>query len=169
MASAVYTSANELACAIRVWHSVGIDLYLLDRDGSHTSFVEPMTCPMSAGGLVLHVLDAIATLQTNSRSEAIIRGIADRKSKGLRHTRYAGHGFRWAGTPGRQRKVADDYEQQAIRKIIEWRDIGASWAGIAVHLLRHGITTESGQEWSPDRVRRAYLAWTASRSELTAP
>jgi hypothetical protein len=91
------------------------------------------------------------------RGVAIAEGMARKKEEGRRYCRdAAGYGFKWK----RGKRVPDETEQAVIAKIVEWREkIGCSWYEIAAHLLHCGVTVGStGREWSPSRVRRAYLA-----------
>jgi Recombinase len=60
-----------------------------------------------------------------------------------------------------ERLVANEHEQATIRRIAEMRDSGRSWHRIAATLMREQVKTHSRLEWSPDRVRRAYLRWAA--------
>jgi len=83
---------------------------------------------------------------------------AEKKAAGLKYCARPPLGFRWAGTPGRQRRVVDDYELMIMGKIVEWKEKGYSWYEIASHLLRQRVRTRDGREWSVARCRRAYQA-----------
>ena len=77
-----------------------------------------------------------------------------KKARGLKYCRYAGYGYRWF----RGRRVPDEHEAAVIAKVVEWKQKGYSWYGIASHLLRNRIRTSDGREWSVARCRRAYAA-----------
>ena len=74
-----------------------------------------------------------------------------KKEAGLKYCRYAGYGFRWF----RGRRVPDLDEQQVIKLIVERRRAGHSWYEIAAGLLRQGVQTAGGRDWSVARCRRA--------------
>lgn len=79
----------------------------------------------------------------------------EKKQQGRRYCRYAGYGYRWS----RGRRVPDPQEASTIGRIVTMRDDnGLSWYAIAAQLLREHVVTRNGREWSPARVRRAYLA-----------
>lgn len=45
-----------------------------------------------------------------------------------------------------------------MARIVELRQLGKSWNGIASELLRAKVVARTGREWSASRVRRAYFA-----------
>jgi DNA invertase Pin-like site-specific DNA recombinase len=111
----------------------------------------------------LRTLDVLFAFNACVHGEAIKEGLYVKKLKGERYTNYCGYGWRWQGPRGAQRRVADQSERATIRQIIELRDAGASWSQIALQLLRSGVRTAGGGEWSVSRARRAYLAATRGR------
>src|SRR5262249_60950915 len=78
-------------------------------------------------------------------------------------------GYEWKGREGKHRRAPNAYEQAVMAKIHEWRFSGYSFYQIAAHLLRHGVPTADGREWSPSRVRRAWLAALRQRAGPTEP
>jgi hypothetical protein len=92
------------------------------------------------------------------RSERAMEALEDRRRRGLRSTRHAGLGWRFSGRRGHQRRVPDDAERRVMAKVVEWWEAGYSWFEIARHLLLNKVKTADGREWSPSRVRRAFLA-----------
>jgi DNA invertase Pin-like site-specific DNA recombinase len=116
----------------------------------------------------LQTLDVLFAFNTRVRGEAIREALYVKKLKGGRYTNYCGYGWRWQGPRGAQRRVADQSERATIRQIIELRDAGASWSQIALHLLRSGVRTTAGAEWSASRARRAWLIATRGRSRPDA-
>jgi hypothetical protein len=97
-------------------------------------------------------------MQRAWRSERATQALRERRLKGLRYTRYPGYGYRWSGRRGHQRRVLDHQERRVMAAILRWVQEGASYFDIAGHLLISRITTAQGREWSPSRVRRAFLA-----------
>src|SRR5262245_22940219 len=81
-------------------------------------------------------------------------GRAEKKRAGLKYCRWAGYGHKWF----RGRRVPDLEEQAVMGRIVELRVAGASWYRIAAQLLREGVRTKGGAEWSVARVRRAHDA-----------
>lgn len=83
-----------------------------------------------------------------------------RRMRGLRYCAHAGYGYRWC--PTTEQRVPDEHEQRTMRHIAESLQGGLSWYGIARRLLYERVLTSDGREWSPARVRRAYLAYCSS-------
>jgi hypothetical protein len=52
-----------------------------------------------------------------------------------------------------------------MARIVELRNLGKSWEGIALELLRSKVVARTGREWSVSRVKRAYLAEVQLRGE----
>ena len=104
------------------------------------------------------VLEFLRAFKSSRRSEEVRAALRARKCQGLRWTRCPGYGYRWAGPRGKQRRVPDEAEQAALAKIVQLRECGLSWYGIARDLLLAGVKTAAGREWSPSRVRRGYAA-----------
>jgi Resolvase, N terminal domain len=111
-----------------------------------------------AGEVMVAVLRILVALKFSRRSETARVGVATRKARGVRHCRYPGYGFVWKGQKGHQVRVPHAGEQAAITRIIERRNAGASWNRIARELLWDRVTTSDGEDWSPSRVRRAFLS-----------
>lgn len=88
----------------------------------------------------------------------------EKREQGLKYARYPGYGFRWH----RGRRVKDDQEMAIIDDIAQLRDSGLSWHGVAATLLRRGVRTPAGTEWSPWRCQRAYRACVAARVPTSA-
>jgi hypothetical protein len=64
-------------------------------------------------------------------------------------------GRRWSWN----RQIPDRQEQEAIGRIVAWRQQRWSWYRIARELLLTGVKTASGRDWSTARVRWAYHAY----------
>jgi hypothetical protein len=78
----------------------------------------------------------------------------EKRAAGLKYCRHPGYGYRWY----RGRRVPDPHEAAVMAEIVELRRQGCSWYRIAAALLRQGVVTREGREWSPARCRRAYQA-----------
>jgi hypothetical protein len=159
------------------------------RDGLTTGFVVPS--PRKAYRLAEHVPEVLALVRGNGldappqlvqwvlmrydemqrawRSERATQALRERRVKGVRYTRHAGYGFRWAGRHGHQRRVPDHEERRVMAAILRWWQEGCSYYDIARHLLLNRIKTGDGREWSPSRVRRAFLAAINSAIALGPP
>ena len=83
-----------------------------------------------------------------------------KKKASTRTTFWPGYGYRW-GQNGRE---PDAGEQATIARIAEMRGSGMSFYRIAAQLMVDRVMTAAGREWSPARVRRAYLATHSRRS-----
>jgi DNA invertase Pin-like site-specific DNA recombinase len=165
---AIATPVAALAGYILDWQKRGITLHILASSGAPSHRFGPISTDGEAGALATVALQIAASSARSNRGEAISAGIAFRRYQGLRHTRHAPYGWRWAGRRGSERLAVDDHEWATIRLIIGWRDAGLSWHACAAGLLRNGILTRAGNEWSSSRVRRAYRACTSDRPELTS-
>jgi DNA invertase Pin-like site-specific DNA recombinase len=142
--ASILTSIDHLVSVAKDWYQRGITLHILD---SVLSF-----SPDKADFLI-RTLESFAAFKRTTRSEAIRLGMALRKQQGKRCGLYAGYGHRWK----HGMRVPVPSEQEVIARIVDLREgKGLSWNAIAVHLLHSRTMTDSGQEWSVARVRRAY-------------
>jgi hypothetical protein len=64
-----------------------------------------------------------------------------------------------------RRRVVDEQERHVMARIVELRNLGKSWEGIALELLRSKVVARTGREWSVSRVKRAHLAEVRLRGE----
>jgi hypothetical protein len=144
----IFTTYKNHASSVRNLWEKGVILHIIGLDG------KPSLSTAEDGARVVQVLQDAAALEASCRSEAIRVGILERKLQRRRHARYAGYGHKWQ----RGKRVVDSHEQLIISKIRHWREEGRSWNEIATHLLYLGETTAAGAEWSPARVRRAWIA-----------
>jgi DNA invertase Pin-like site-specific DNA recombinase len=149
-AASLAADPSKLAAAIRWLTQAGLTLQLA---APVVLTIAPAAAPMVLAGMELH-----GQSSRSARSRAAQAGIARARAAGRRHSRHPGYGFKWVGRKGHQRRIPDDFERAVIGRIVAWREGGHSWRAIAVHLLRHGVTTSAGAEWSVSRVRRAYSA-----------
>src|SRR5262249_52353773 len=86
------------------------------------------------------------------------QALRERRLKGVRYTRHAGYGFKWAGRRGRQRRVPDEAERRGLAAILRGGRGGCSYYDISPHLFLNPIKKSDGREWSASRVRRAFVA-----------
>jgi hypothetical protein len=155
-AAVVYTSAADLLSIIQSFQARGIVLHFARFQLPGNERTSLSTADEAMSEALTTALTAICSF-SRLRGEAIAAGMRRKKEEGRRYCRdAAGYGFKWK----RGKRVPDETEQAVIAKIVEWREkIGCSWYEIAAHLLHCGVTVAStGREWSPSRVRRAYLA-----------
>jgi DNA invertase Pin-like site-specific DNA recombinase len=166
-AAVVYTSAADLLSIIHSFQARGIVLHF-------ARFQLPGNERASLSTADEAMREALTTALTAScsfsrlRGEAIAEGMARTREEGRRHCRdAAGYGFKWK----RGKRVPDETEKAVIAKIVQWREVmGCSWYEIAAHLLHCGVTVGStGREWSPSRVRRAYLTDLQRRAIVGCP
>jgi hypothetical protein len=159
--TSICTSRRDTTAMLRMFQESGIVLHF-----AWVSRSLPMSVSLSGAelGNMIETFEVFAALDAGYRSQAIKEGLRTRRLRGERYTRFAPYGFRWKRYRGQQYCAADEGELAAIRQIVALRDAGASWNRIALHLLRTGVRTTAGREWSPSRVRRAHLAATRGRS-----
>lgn len=147
--TAVATDIDGLAAAVRAAAARGVGLVVAPAPGAWLPLDEPALRRLAAAAAELRELDRAG------HREATRAGLAMARAGGRRYTRHPGYGYRWAGRPGRQRRVADPFERAVIERIAAWRAAGHSCRRIAAHLMEHRVPTADGREWSADRVRRA--------------
>jgi DNA invertase Pin-like site-specific DNA recombinase len=157
----VFSSRRELLQCLRSLQERGIAVHF----AAFTAKVpRPISLRGAVAGAMIGTIEAFAALDSRRRSESIREALRTRRIWGRRHTNYPPYGHQWQRCRGEQRLMPDPYERAIIAKIIAWRDQGQSWYRIAARLLRCRVVTAAGREWSPSRVRRAYLAATRGRS-----
>jgi hypothetical protein len=99
------------------------------------------------------------------RSESAMEALEERRRRGVRYTRHAGYGYRWAGRRHHQKRVPDEGEWNALAEIVKQRQQGVSWREITKDFSARGIKTADGREWSSGRIRRAF-AVAVSQSKI---
>lgn len=125
------------------------------RTGSTTLSIGKREAPFVEKTALAH-----ADAMSRWRSENVSWGMARAAQAGKRYCRDAGYGRRWL----RGKRVVDEKERAIIEVICQLWMRGFSWHRIAVHLLRHGVRTRTGAEWSASRCRRAFLRWYRPKS-----
>jgi DNA invertase Pin-like site-specific DNA recombinase len=148
-ASGIYATLAAFQTVVEHFREQGVELHVVGGLGQD----------LFSGEMWDHLPEAlriVRAIRQALRSGVVREAMAERRAQGKRHCSSAGYGWRW--TRG-GRRVPDRQEQEVIRKIIEWKQQGYSWAQIAGHLLRQGVTAPNGREWSAARVRRAFFAW----------
>jgi hypothetical protein len=70
---------------------------------------------------------------------------------------------------GFKTKVADLHEQQVMRWIVEQRQASWTWERIYLELAKRKERTRAGREWSVSRIRRAYAAEIAGKTQEPIP
>jgi len=164
----IYTSMEALLTVLGDWRQLGVILYIV-RVGDFSSGPEfSLAVEGEVSDLMVRALTILRAFDRSARSQAVREGMRRRKLEGRKYCRHPGYGFTWRGKKGRERREPHPSEQAVMAKIVEWWDAGYSWYQIAAHLLRHGVRTAQGREWSPSRVRRAYLAALQQRDASSA-
>jgi DNA invertase Pin-like site-specific DNA recombinase len=165
--SAIYTKPLNLLNILRDFQERGITLHIAKINAFGREPARSITTAGEGGEAIATALMAMQSLSRSTRGEAVSEGMQKRKREGKQYCRFAGYGFAWH----RDRRVPNEEEQAVIAKIVQWREeMGCSWYEIAAHLLHCGVTVGStGREWSPSRVRRAYLADLQRRAFVGCP
>jgi hypothetical protein len=168
-AASIYTNAAYLLALIQDWRARNITLHMIlsKEMGNGSKFLSLSTADEAMREALTTALTGICSF-SRLRGEAIAEGMRRKKEEGQRYCRdAAGYGFKWV----RGKRVPDETEQAVIAKIVQWREeMGCGWYEIAAHLLHCGVTVGStGREWSPSRVRRAYLAALQRRAIVGCP
>jgi DNA invertase Pin-like site-specific DNA recombinase len=156
----IYANRPDVLTVLRELQTRGIVLHIAPCSAKTPS----LTISGALWNAFLQTSDVLFGFNARVRGEAIKEALYLKRLKGERYTCYLPYGWRWETRRGQQRPVPDENERAAIRQIVELRDGGMSWYRIAVNLMRSGVRTARGREWSPSRVRRAYLAATRGRS-----
>lgn len=158
MGSGAFAGAADFLQTVKDLAPRNITVHLAQvrwRTGSTSLTIGKLEAPLVEQVVAAH---ADATFQWNS--ECVSRGMARAAEAGKKYCRDAGYGRRWLGG----QRVVDEQECATIQVICELRRRGFSWHRIAVHLLRHGVRTRTGAEWSASRCRRAFLRWYRPKS-----
>jgi DNA invertase Pin-like site-specific DNA recombinase len=131
---------------------------------------------LSARGVCVHVVDlrlnpllamgqgiawVCSKVEEAERARASERGVEmlrDRRAEGKLLNGSAGPGWRLVGRAGSRRKVPDLAERKVIRLIVGWRLASYTWESIWMCLIRRGVKTRAGMEWSVSRIKRAFAA-----------
>lgn len=138
---------------------IGVRLHVCNLMGGAIDLSSPMGC------FLVQILAAFAELERAFISERTKDGLAKRKLKGVRHSRFPGYGFQWesrrtsSGTV--KVKVVDETEREVMRCIVQWVHADEPWSfeDIADHIQNTlKIPTKDGSHWNHLRVRRAYRA-----------
>jgi DNA invertase Pin-like site-specific DNA recombinase len=138
---------------------MGVKLHVANMLGGAIDLSQPM------GVFLIHILAAFAELERAFISERTKDGLAQRKRRAVKHTRFPGYGMKWEKRVVDGKKVTiavrDDEERNVMRSILTWRmqDEPLSWREISDHLrFTLNIQTKDGSVWDENRVRRACKA-----------
>ena len=146
----------DCVVVLEKFERMGVKLHVCNLMGGAIDLSSPM------GRFLIHILAAFAELERAFISERTKDGLARKESRGVRHTRHAGYGFRWEkrtldGKVERVR-VSDDEERSVMRSILAWRtqDPPLAWNEIRQHLeYTLKLKTKEGGAWDENRIRRA--------------
>lgn len=143
-----WRNVRDLLFCVDLWDDQGVAIHMLDLR-IDTSTPE--------GKLILVVFGALAEWERRRISERTKLGMKfSKKMKDKKWVRTPQIGQKLLGKQGHKKMVPDEYEQGIMRKIWEWKHQGHSFESIYWNLLRSGVRTRDGREWSETRVRRAY-------------
>lgn len=154
-----FRKLSDCVTVLEKFERLGVKLHICNLMGGAIDLSSPM------GRFMIHILAAFAELERAFISERTKDGLAKRKTKGVKHTRFPGYGFRWEkrtvdGKVARV-KVRDDEERNVMRSILGWRmqDQPLGWDEIRQHLT-YGLklVTKDGKPWDENRIRRACKA-----------
>jgi hypothetical protein len=109
---------------------------------------------------VCGLLAALKALMSN-HPDYFVTTIDDPSPHGLEKVRKELRSLLSRGPKGRRTKVADLHEQQIMRWIVQQRQAGWTWE---TH-----VRTPAGREWSVSRIRRAYAAEVAGKTQEPLP
>lgn len=157
----ICTKLTELLEIIESFYERAIELTIINCKVKENVFCSISTTG-GMGEWCVYLLRYMLDWGRNNRSEAVSEGMQDRKSRGKKHCHYPGYGSHWKYG----RRKVHPQEQGTIKQIVELREKRFSWYKIAAHLLRHQVLTSDGREWSPSRVRRAYISETQHRADV---
>jgi hypothetical protein len=147
-AGPAFKNWGDFLMTTRLWECLGIVVH----------FISPPANSMTPEGRrALELLKEFARAERNRRAERAREGNAKRRLAGKPANQHAPYGLQNAGRRGFRRRVRDDYTREVGKRIVEWRLIGHTWEGIYFHLLRHGVWTRDGREWSIGAIRRAFV------------
>jgi len=146
----LFRDAADCLTVTRAWDGAGVALHLLDM-GIDTS------TPM--GRAFLTMAAAFAELERNLIGERTRDGLAQVRAEGVR---LGGEGFGWERTEETDadgRRVCREVkgEVAAVRRIVELREAGITYRGIAAALDAEGFATKRGGAWQATSVRKIAL------------
>ena len=140
---AVY-SLSRLARSTR--DAIDIAEKLRKSQANLASVSEKIDTTSAIGEFFFTLIAALAQLERDQISERTKAGLAHKRSRGERISRYAPYGF----TLGRDGTlVPDGAEQQVVQAIITYRQRGQSYRQIGRELEAGGIRPRSGGKWHP--------------------
>jgi DNA invertase Pin-like site-specific DNA recombinase len=151
-----FRSMHEAVNQIQNWIERGVTVHVLDF-GINTK--------NEAGRMVLYILAAVAEFERSliqERTRAVMN--SPQMQAKLRSKRQRGKltgppppGYRAVGAVGRKVLVEDAKEQEAIGKIVAWRDDDdLNWSQIARRLMYEKLFTRENKVWHPSRIIKAY-------------
>jgi site-specific DNA recombinase len=118
----------------------------------------------STGKLMLTMLAAIATLESDQTSEKVKLSLAKKRREGQVYSKVAPFG--WVAVEGRLVEVPE--EQEALRAAQRMRDKGKTFRAIAAWLTGQGIKPHGGGSWWAASVRSALSSKMAARMDEVA-
>jgi DNA invertase Pin-like site-specific DNA recombinase len=108
------------------------------------------------GYRALGMLLQFARADCEKRSEDARASCALKKARGRVTNQFAPYGFKLAGAKGHRRLVPDSYTRAVGDQIVRLRGQGTPWEEVYFELLRQGVKTRDGREWSKGSILRAY-------------
>jgi DNA invertase Pin-like site-specific DNA recombinase len=152
-----FRNLSDCALMLDAWERKGIGIRIVDINGQFD-----ITTPQ--GKAFVQMLAIFAELERKLISVRTREGLAICKAKGQSNGRYAGYGFKWrrVWSEDKQKfvkhRISNPDERAIMREIVKWKLDGHDFESIYHNLRKHKVKTTEGNEWSLDRVKRAYQA-----------
>lgn len=138
----------------------GIVLHFTSVRSYHDPRPMPLRTDSSAGEFFLPMLRLAASFIKERPRDSVRESLASLKARGLRHTRQAGIGCRWAWRGPYQVRVPDEEQRKIIAGLTD------RWlAGETLDRL-YWDGQRNGPGWSRSRIHRA-IRWELSRAGVT--
>jgi hypothetical protein len=145
-----FRSLRDLRMTVHLWSNLGVTFEIMAVPG--------LTTLGDGKRAILNLIDFAYGSHRIWLADRCRRGHSTRRRTGKLTNSSCGPGYRLAGRRGCRRKEPDEYERSVMRRIVEWRDKGATFRTLYFHLLKHKVRRSNGREWSEMAIRRAYDA-----------
>lgn len=138
----LFRSTVDALNQTKEWDKQGVALHMIDMGG------QTIDTSSAVGRLFLTMTAGFAEMERALISERTAAALGHKKEtrQAYSHTPY---GFDRVG----DNLIANEEEQQVIRKMVEWRNSGLSFRAIVTHLNEQNIPTKLGKSWHAPSVR----------------
>lgn len=145
----VFRNLYDLRQTTGAWTARGVRLHFLDLG----TVIDPAA---EEGKEFLRIVEALADFERARAVDRVQRMTAKKRVAGKRLNGNVPPGFKLVGRPGRRRPAIDKHDAAIAKKIAQWKLSGYTFNEIYFHLLRHGVETSAGREWSRTRCTSAF-------------